>query len=109
MPLEGHWQRQHTPLRRVARTEVGVVAIVASLLAVCVATVTGLSLAGAGSSKHAAGCVDATAATSTGGARIQACGGAARHWCSLEAGRTTPLARALQPQCRRAGYSRPGS
>ena len=50
------------------------------------------------SSKPAAGCVDVTIASTTGGARIHACGGRARRLCSAPG---TPAV--VRERCRRAG------
>jgi len=103
MPLEGHWARQRTPLRRVSRREGWAMALVASLLAIAAGVAIYLALSHGGP-KTAAGCVDVTAASSTGGATLHACGDAAARLCRSQATRADPFARAVQERCARAGY-----
>jgi hypothetical protein len=102
MPLEGHWARQNTPLRRTTVRERIAMAVVASVLAVATVTALVYLLATGGTTTtSAAGCVDVTAAHTTGGARLHACGSAAARMCRAAAHEDTPLARALRPQCKR--------
>ena len=102
MPLEGHWERQHTPLRGMSARERRTAAIVASVLAVAaVAVVLFVVLADSGSSAPAPGCIRATAASTMGGATVNACGEAAQRWCAVAAREATPLAHAIRPQCAR--------
>jgi hypothetical protein len=106
MPLEGHWERQQTPLRLMTARERRIGAIVASALAVAtVALVLYIVLADSGSSAPAPGCISVTAASTMGGATVHACGDAAQRWCTVAAGETTPLARAIRPQCARIAES----
>jgi hypothetical protein len=97
VPLQGHWERQHAPLRRADRRAVAAAAL---LVAVVLAW---LVLAGGGDPAQA-GCVNVTAASTTGGARMHACGADARRWCRSEAGAQDTVARAVRAACRRAGY-----
>jgi len=82
MPLEGHWERQQTPLR--LPTTRGGWALLATAVVLIVATVALLAYAvlDASSKPPAAGCIEVTSGSSTGGA-------------------DTPLARALRSQCGR--------
>jgi hypothetical protein len=110
MPLEGHWERQQTPLRMP--TSRGGQAAVAFAVAVAVAALVLLAyvvVAGSDSPHPAAGCVDVTGASSTGGARVQACGREAERLCATAATSDTPLARALRPQCRRLPHRAGGA
>jgi hypothetical protein len=94
MPLEAHWSRQHSPLgARERRVAVALLAALAACAAVLV-----LALAGT-SGGSAPGCVDATIASTTGGAAVHACGDTARRMCAAP-GRT----REIRVACRRAGY-----
>src|SRR5437764_11281074 len=98
MPLEGHWERQHTPLRRAGRREVRVLAAVAVVLSLA----GGITLYAAvihGSPKRGKGCVEVTAAHSTGGATLHACGREAAHWCRSPASRQGAFARPLRVAC----------
>ena len=106
MPLEGHWQRQQTPLRRVSRRELRLLAAVASVLALAAAVVLYAALHHA-AHHAAAGCVEITAASTTGGATLHACGADAARWCRSEAGHTDTVARAVLTACARAGYRVP--
>jgi hypothetical protein len=102
VPLEGHWERQHSPLRRLRRRELRAMSVVAVVLLVAAA----VALYGAvhhGAPRAAAGCVSVTAASSTGGATIHACGAGAVRLCRARAGRDDPFARSVAAACRRAG------
>jgi len=103
VPLEGHWERVHTPLRATSRREVRVLVIVTAVLAVAVVVLLFATLRG-GSSEAQPGCVRLTIPSSTGGATLNACGENAAHWCRSIAGREDALGRRAAEQCRRAGY-----
>jgi ABC-type thiamin/hydroxymethylpyrimidine transport system permease subunit len=94
MPLEGHWARTQTPLGTRQRAGIGVGA--AALAAVTAVLV----IASPGSAARAPGCVDATIASTTGGAAIHACGDQARALCA-----SAPVAAAVRTACREAGYA----
>ena len=104
MPLEGQWERQHTPLRRLGRRELRAVAVVAVVL-LAAAAVAVFAAARHGAPRTADGCLAVTAASSTGGATIHACGVRAAHLCRAQAGRRDPFARSVAAACRRAGIS----
>jgi hypothetical protein len=101
MPLEGHWERQNTPLRRTTVRERRLLAIVGALVAAATVGLVVYLLVAGGHSSASTGCVDVTAAHATGGARIHACGRGATRLCGMAASENTPLARGLRPQCRR--------
>lgn len=101
MPVEGQWERQNTPLRRVTRRERRVLAC-ACVAMIALAVAIGLGAARSGpAAKPAAGCVQLVAASTTGGATYRACGAAAERWCR-EAG-ATDLAGSLRARCLAAG------
>jgi hypothetical protein len=102
MPLQGHWNRLQIPLRQTTRREGRLVAVVGGFLAVAVAVVLYVALQG-GSSASGPGCIDVTAAHSTGGATLHACGEKAERWCRSAAEGLSPLARAVREQCAKAG------
>ena len=106
MPLEGHWQRQHTPLSRVSRRELRVLFVVAAVLALAAAVVLFTALHHA-THRAAAGCVEVTAASTAGGATLHACGPDAARWCRSQAGHTDTVGRAVLTACARAGYRVP--
>jgi|SRR6266540_2652345 len=104
MPLEGHWKRVNTPLRSTTRREARLVAvIVAAGLAVVLGIVLYAAIHG-GSSKAGPGCIEITAAHSTGGATLEACGADAARWCRSTTARHDAFARKVQARCRDAGY-----
>ena|SRR5213593_2505966 len=103
MPLEGHWARQNTALRRLGRRELrvlvaGVIALSVVLVVVLIAAVRTDAPA------PTAGCVDVVAASTTGGATLHACGAEAAHWCRIEAARRDVVARTVLARCRAAGF-----
>jgi hypothetical protein len=103
VPLEGHWQRQHTPLRSIGRRERRLL-IAVTLVVVVAAAVTLYLALHHGSGKVTAGCVQISAASTTGGANLHACGADAARWCRSETERGTAGDRAVLAACRRAGY-----
>lgn len=104
MPLEGQWERQRTPLRRLSARERRVLMPVALLLLVTAAVVLFVVL-DQGRSSSAQGCIDVSAPSTTGAATLHACGRDAARWCrSSEARGDDPVAQALRDRCRRAGY-----
>ncbi len=102
MPLEGHWRRINTPLRRLTRRErnVAIAAVAANLVAVLVVV-----LATIGDSRPAPGpgCIYANVPGVMGGTQLHACGARAKHICATHATLTDPGSRAIQASCRRAG------
>jgi hypothetical protein len=102
VPLQGHWQRQQASLRGATRRERRVLALVAAALVVVCAAVAWIALAS--DARTPAGCVNLTAASTTGGARLHACGAEAARWCRTDAGGRDRVAAALVAACRRAGY-----
>jgi hypothetical protein len=102
MPLEGHWKRVNTPLRRLTLRErrVAIAALAISLVAVAA-----LVLATLGNSRPepAPGCIYAIVPGVMGAAAVDACGVRAQHICTVNASLADPGARAIQKSCRRAG------
>jgi len=98
MPLEGHFQRVNTPLRRLTKRERNVVIAGAVVTFVALAA---LILATAGDSQPppAPGCIRASVAGRTGAELIQACGKEARELCARSAGRDEPQYQAIAKSC----------
>jgi len=104
MPLEGHWQRQQTPLRlRASRRELRALGLVSGLL-VLAAIVVVWAVVARGDARPGAGCIDATAPSTMGAGTLHACGQAAAELCRWQRGRDDPSGRAIRASCRRAGY-----
>jgi hypothetical protein len=98
MPLEGHFQRVNTPLRRLTKRErnvviIGVAVTFIALLALILAT------AGDSQPPPAPGCIRASVAGRTGAELIQACGKEARELCARSAGRDEPQYLAIAASC----------
>jgi type II secretory pathway component PulM len=102
MPLEGHWRRINTPLRRLTTRERNVaIAAVAVTLAAIVAIV----IATLPNSRPAPGpgCIYAVIAGFTGAEPVDACGTRARHICATRTQDGDPGAAAIRESCREAG------
>lgn len=102
MPLEGHFERVNTPLRKLSPRErnvviAGTLITVAALLALILATV-GDSRPG-----PAAGCVSAVVAGRVGGEPVNGCGAKARAICARSAKFDNPRAETIGEKCREAG------
>lgn len=95
-------RRLTEPLRWTRAGRIAVAALALGLALVVIAL--GIYAATGGfEQKTQAGCIDVTFASTTGGARLHACGARARAMCaSPEAGST--IAAALREACVRAGY-----
>jgi hypothetical protein len=98
MPLEGHFQRVNTPLRRLTKRERGVVfaGVVVTFAALAVLI---LATSGASEPPPAPGCIRVSVAGRTGAELIQACGREARELCARSAGRDEPQYRAIASGC----------
>jgi hypothetical protein len=102
MPLEGHWKRVNTPLRRLTKRERtivlgAVVATVVTILVLVVATV-GDSRPG-----PAPGCIYAIVPGVMGATPVDACGVQAKKTCAQHATLSDPGSKAIRKSCRRAG------
>jgi hypothetical protein len=102
MPLEGHWQRVNTPLRRLSGRErnIAIVAVAVTLAAVVVLVV---ATVGKTRPEPGPGCIRAQIPHVMGAETLDACGARARQICSARAGDTDPGAIAVQESCRQAG------
>src|SRR5437763_10638320 len=101
MPLEGQWERQHTPLRRPTGRGGWLFAAVAAILVAAGVVLLIVVLLGSGSTRPASGCIEVTAASTTGAGTIHACGPAAERTCRVAEHQDTALARRIQDECRR--------
>jgi len=102
MPLEGHWRRINTPLRRLTTRERNV-AIAA--VAVTFAAIVAIVIATLPNSRPAPGpgCIYAVVAGFTGAEPVDACGARARHICATRTQEGDPGAAAIRESCRKAG------
>ena len=98
MPLEGHFKRVNTPLRRLTKRErnvvvTGVVVTFVALAALILAT------AGDSQPPPASGCIRVSVAGRTGAELIQACGMEARRLCARSVGHDEPQFLAIAAGC----------
>jgi hypothetical protein len=102
MPLEGHFDRVNTPLRKLTRRERRV--IVWGSLATVV-TLLALILVTAGNTRPgpAPGCIRASIAGRTGAELVQRCGTEAVATCRQAGGLGGPAGEAILAACREAG------
>ena len=105
MPLEGHWERQHTPLMAGSARERRSVVIVALVLVLATAAI--LAFALTRSSTASAGCVDIEVPGVMGATQMHACGDSAARLCESQAGgsQSDPFVRAAEKSCGRSGFA----
>lgn len=98
MPLEGHFQRVNTPLRRLTRRERNVVigGLAVTLIALAVLV---LATSGDTQPPPKPGCIRVSVAGRTGAELIQACGAKARELCARSVGRDEPQYLAIAAGC----------
>jgi hypothetical protein len=102
MPLEGHWERVNTPLRKTTLRERRLLVAFGALLALSVIAATIVAIATSGP-KTGAGCVRVDLPSTMGGATPELCGSAARSFCASAAAHQAPLNATALPTCREAG------
>jgi predicted metal-binding membrane protein len=102
MPLEGHYKRANTPLRRLTRRERN---IVLAGLAVTVVALVALVLATAGDSQPppAPGCIRVAVAGRVGGELIHPCGTEAVATCARATSFDNERSHTIVAACREAG------
>jgi hypothetical protein len=108
MPLEGHWKRQTTPLRKLTRRER--IVVLAGLAATAAAVAAVILAAGPGTSRPepAAGCIDVVVAGRTGGETVHGCGTKAEGLCAHAALYDDPRSKKILAACREAGVPTSG-
>jgi hypothetical protein len=108
MPLEGHFQKVNTPLRRLTRRERSVV--IAGIV-ITIAAFVALLLATASDSRPgpAAGCIRVVVAGRTGGEIVAGCGSKAEAICAHSARFEDPRAEKVVESCRESGVSTTGT
>jgi hypothetical protein len=102
MPLEGHWRRINTPLRRLTTRErnVAIVAVVVTLAAIVAIVIVTLPNS---RPAPAPGCIYAVVAGFTGAEPVEACGERARHICDTRTQEGDPGGAAIRESCHEAG------
>ena len=107
MPLEGHFERVNTPLRRLTKRERNV--LIAGLTITVVALL-GLILATQSDSRPqpANGCIYTVVAGRTGGEPVHGCGAEAEAICAHSARFDDPRSATVVEACREAGVPTTG-
>lgn len=102
MPLEGHWRRTNTPLRRLRKRErnVAIAATSVTLLALLALV---LIPASQTQPPPAPGCIRVLVAGRTGGEMVHACGAQARATCIRSASYRNPRSEKVTESCQAAG------
>lgn len=103
MPVEGQWERQQTPLRRLTRRELRLLQAFVAVLLVAAAATLAIALTQA-TPPVPADCIQVTGGSAVGGANYRVCGADRVAWCRQVAGREDPTSRAVQERCRAAGF-----
>ncbi len=103
MPLEGHWRKQKTPLRKLTPRErrVGVAVLAVTVAAMLVV----IFVAGIGFSRSGPeqGCIRVVVAGKTGGEVVAGCGTQAEAICAHSAKFDDPRSRDVTANCRAQG------
>jgi hypothetical protein len=101
MPLEGHYERVNTPLRRLTRRERNV-AIGAVVIAVVAILAVVLATAGNSAPKAGPGCIYAIIPGVMGAEPVDACGTQAEFVCAKHAAGTAPGSETIREACRKS-------
>jgi hypothetical protein len=103
MPLEGHWRKQNTPLRKLTPRErkVGIAVLAVTIVAMlAVIFAAGLDFSRPG---PAQGCIRVVVAGKTGGEVVAGCGAEAEAICAHSAKFDDPRSRDVTANCRAQG------
>jgi hypothetical protein len=102
MPLQGHWERVNTPLRKLTRRErnVAIGAVALSLIAILAVV---LATAGNSEPKAGPGCVYAIIPGVMGAEPVDACGVQAEIVCAKHESGSQPGSQTIREACRKAG------
>ena len=103
MPLEGHWNRQNTPLRRLNSRERTLAIVVAAAIAVSVAIGT-FFVINDSPAAVGPGCIAVESGSTMGSGKISACGENARLLCRHYNARSDEGSAKFREACRTAGY-----
>ena len=105
VPLEGHWERVNTPVRKLSERERRLVWIVGALVAATAAVAVVVAIATSGSSN--AGCVEVEVPGTMGAGVNRVCGQQAVTFCREGAPSMGPLRNVALQKCREQGYATP--
>jgi len=104
MPVEGQWERQQTPLRRLTRRELRLLKGFLAVLLVAVAASVALMLT-TSDPPVPPDCIQVTGGSTLGAVNYRVCGADRAAWCRQVAGRDDPTSLAVQRRCVAEGIS----
>lgn len=104
MPVEGQWERQQTPLRRLTRRELRLLQGFVAVLLVAAAAAAAIAFTQS-SPPIPRDCIQVTGGSTMGAVNYRVCGADRAAWCRQVAGREDPTSRAVQARCVAAGLS----
>lgn len=99
MPLEGHYERQSTPLYKLSKREIWVAATIVAVSIVTVVVIAAFSGATNSNPAPAAGCIRPTVAGIVGAETLNACGQNAVDMCRHASEYTDPRAETIVGEC----------
>jgi hypothetical protein len=106
VPLEGHWERVNTPVRKLSERERRLVWIVGAIVAATAIAAVVVAIVTSGS-QATAGCVEIEVPGTMGGGVNRVCGDQAAKFCKAGAPSMGPLENVALQKCREQGYSTP--
>jgi hypothetical protein len=103
MPLEGHYERQTTPLYKLSRREIWVAASIVAVTLVTIITMVAFTGTSNSNPAPAQGCINPTVAGIVGAETINACGQEAVDICSHASEYTGARAETIVGNCNQQG------
>jgi pyrimidine deaminase RibD-like protein len=99
MPLEGHYERQTTPLYKLSKREIWVAASIVAVTLVTVIAMVAFTSTGNTNPAPAVGCINPTVAGIVGAETLNRCGQEAVETCSHAAEYDGPRAETIVANC----------
>ena len=99
MPLEGHYERQTTPLYKLSSREIRVAVGIVAVTLVAIVAIVAFSGATNSNPAPARGCIDPTVAGIVGAETLRACGQEAVDICAHASGYTDARAETIVADC----------
>lgn len=103
MPLEGHYERQTTPLYKLSRREIWVAASIVAVTLVTIITMVAFTGTSNSNPAPAVGCINPTVAGIVGAETINACGQEAVDICNHASEYTGARAETIVGNCEQQG------
>jgi hypothetical protein len=103
MPLEGHYERQNTPLYKLSRREIWVATSIVAVTLLTVIVMVAFTGASNSNPAPAQGCINPTVAGIVGAETLNACGQEAVDICNHASGYTGARAETIIDNCNKQG------